>query len=653
MNLPSGSHNAAMQRVRVIIPVWGAKYLGRLDAACLPALLAPGNLPHLAEHYDCELVIVTESSLFPAVRELPSIKLAERYARLHLIAIDDVLSHPFYYGLTITHALYRGFSDLGEAAKDVWCLFLNADFILADGSYKALVKRMQNGERCIFSPSYCVIEEDVRPGLNKRAEEGNGTLAMAPREMAGLILDHKHFTIRAKIINWQMYRIDRVDQFYYQLDNDTLIGRQLPIAIVAFRPERVPSEPVTFWDYGVVAEVCPTAPLCVLGDSDDFLMLELRGRETMQGQLKLGWMNPDEIAHDLSLWTTKDQRDCGEFTLVLHRNDLPADYQDGVRTLDAYYRDIMRRVAPAPRDHRNHYIWTGVAALHDEWLRSRQALTARESDAVSAAVETQKADIRVDSFPILAIGLLKEILLAPFGRGVAGISQKLFDMLRAIYLRLYGRLPDIGPLHPQYPDLQPVLGSIKELAASGRPSVLGVWAMSGAAIAPFLSRWIEQSSSSSPDEIMSDEGLSALQAKAPFDLCFLELDRDEFLNFGKLYARLRSLTKKGGQIVVLCQSRGIERVPERYFKLIAYGMPDYDLGKLEMRGSWLSYSAQGLWETARRKAESGRAIDLIQFAMTGLMVSVFAALANRFSQGDHLGTYKKSCTSLLLRVTVV
>lgn len=642
-----------MHRARVIIPVWGAKYIGRLNAACLPALLAPGNLPHLAEHYDCELVIVTESSLFEAVRELPSIKQAQRYAKLHLVAIDDALSHPYYYGLTITYALYRGFSDLGEAAKDVWLLFLNADFILADGSYRSLVSRMQAGERCIFSPSYCVIEEEVRPVLNKCAAEGGGILSIAPREMAGLILDHKHFTIRAKIINWQMYRIDRVDQFYYQHDNDTLIGRQLPIAVVAFRPERVPPEPVTFWDYGVVAEVCPTAPLCVLGDSDDFLMLELRGRETMQGQLRLGWMNPEEIARDLSLWTTKDQRDCGEFPLLLHRKNLPADYLTGLQALDDYYRDIMRRVTPAPRDHRNHYIWTGVAALHEEWLRSRQALTAREGDADAASATTGKSDIEVESLPKLVLGLLKEILLAPFGRGIAGISQKLFDMLRAIYLRLYGRLPDIGPLHPHYPDLQPVIGSIKELAASGKPHVLGVWAMSGAAIAPFLSRWVEQASSSNPGEIMTDDGLAALQCKAPFDLCFLELDRDEFLGFGKLHLRLRSLMKKGGELVVLCQTRGVEPVPERYFKLIAQGLPECDIGRLEMRGNWLSYRAQGLWETARRKVESGRVVDLVQFAMTGLLVSVIAALANRLSKESGLGDHKKSCTSLLLRVTVI
>ena len=63
-------NTAAKDRARIIIPVWGAKYLARLDTACLPAVLSPGNLPHLAEYFDCELVIVTQSSLFDTVRSL-------------------------------------------------------------------------------------------------------------------------------------------------------------------------------------------------------------------------------------------------------------------------------------------------------------------------------------------------------------------------------------------------------------------------------------------------------------------------------------------------------------------------------------------------------------------------------------------------------
>ena len=41
----SGAGKAASvaTKARIIIPVWGAKYVARLGSACLPALLAPGT----------------------------------------------------------------------------------------------------------------------------------------------------------------------------------------------------------------------------------------------------------------------------------------------------------------------------------------------------------------------------------------------------------------------------------------------------------------------------------------------------------------------------------------------------------------------------------------------------------------------------------
>lgn len=640
-------------KARVIIPVWGTKYLQRLDAACLPALLAPGNLPHLAEHYECELVIVTESALFDMVRELPSIQRTTHYASLRLVAIDDVLSHPSYYGLTITHALYRGFSDLGDAAKDVWCLFLNADFILADGSYRALVARMQSGERCIFSPSYCTIEEDVWPELTRLAEAGDGVLSVMPRKMAAMILDHKHFTIRAKIINWKMYRIDRVDQFYYQLDNDTLIGRQLPIAVVAFRPERVPPDPVAFWDYGVVSEICPTSALCVLGDSDDFLMLELRGWETMKEQLSIGWMNPEEIARDLSIWTTKDQRDCGEFTLILHRNDLPANYQEGIQALEAHYRDIIRRVAPTPRDYRNHYIWTGMAELHANWQRSRRALANPENNnnhEVGSSVH--QTAIQKTALPTLILSLVKNLALTPFKRSTAGISRAIFDTMRELYLRVFGRPPDIGYLHPHWIDVKPVLDWIDGISGKKHLRALGVWATPGVAVAPYLGQWIAQVSSCRPNDILSGNGIADLGAQDPFDFCLLELDRDEFLEFSRMHTRLRSLMRKGGYIIVLYRTRGIEQVLERDFRLIANGMPNSDFSEMEIRGTEYSVYAQRLWEKARRKAEKGGAINLMQLFIIAPLMLLSSAIGNRASRKADLGSFKNPCTSLLLKVKV-
>lgn len=634
---------AARLKARIIIPVWGRKYVDRLAAACLPALLAPGNLPYLAAHFDCELVIVTENKLFDAVRALDVIQRAQRWCGLRLVAMDDVMPHPSYYGLTITHSLYRGFTDLGDAAKDVWCLFLNADFILADGSYRALVARIHAGARIILSPSYCTIEENVRPVLRERIAADNGVLAMPPREMAGLILDNRHYTIRAKTVNWHMYRIEHVDQFYYVHDRDTLLGRQIPIAVVAFRPERVPLEPVAFWDYGILTEICPTAELCVLGDSDDFLMLELRTQGGMGDWLKLGWLDKDEIARQLSQWSTHDQRRCARYTLTLHRADLPKDIDAGVKALHSYYADVESRLAPEPRPYKNHYIWTQQADYHKAWLAARNNPLAQAPAAEPA---------RKPSLFALSLALTKEIARSVIQGGGSSAYRRLHDILRVGYRALYGRLPEVGTFHPYRSDLCRVVSHLKEAAKTER-RVLVVASALGTAIAPHLHEWFASVVSATPDELLDERELDGLLEQAPFDLCFLEVTRDEFLRFSEMHERLRSLVKNRGEIVLFYRTRGFDRISQRDFPLIQRGLPAGDLPVLEFRGGWLSYLVQAVWENETGVLQGGTIRGMLKFAAIALALGPMSMLANWRSQRRAPGRFVSPCTSMFLRITVI
>ena len=438
-----------------------------------------------------------------------------------------------------------------------------------------------------------------------------------------------------------MYRIDHVDQLYYLLDNDTLLGRQIPIAIVAFRPERVPVEPVAFWDYGAISEICPTSELCVLGDSDDFLMMELRTHRTMAGWLKLGWMQKDEIARSLSLWMTEDQRRCGEHPLVVHRRDLPANFDAAEAEIDAYYRDVMRRVSGEPRDYREHYIWTGAIEGHQEWLQSRD-----QSSGSDAAAPQEARD--AESFGAALVAFLKSVGRALVRGSAGGLYRQIYHLLRAIHLRLFGRLPDVRWLHPHYADLRPVMARVAELAAGARRG-LAVWTIPNAAIAPNLSRWVKDVANTTPDEITNDSTAPA----QPYDFCFLELSREEFAAFGVLHARLREWVRPGGHIVVLCRLRGMEQVLERDFQLISGALPDRDVAVLRLRGGLLSYIAQRTWDRVLANAVSGRARDLLALGAISALLSPVTLVGNWRALRRDSGRFTGFCTSMVLEITVV
>ena len=169
---------------RVITYAWGEKYVETMLALTLPALLAPGNLPYVASEVPCELVILSERRFFSKFNRHPAIARARRICPVRFIKLDDLIVSKDKYGMTLTYALHRGFSDLGPPMTECWQIFLNADFILADGSLRAVIGHLSRGQRIVASPSYCTIAEEVTPQLHKHLDAATSTLSISHRELA-------------------------------------------------------------------------------------------------------------------------------------------------------------------------------------------------------------------------------------------------------------------------------------------------------------------------------------------------------------------------------------------------------------------------------------------------------------------------------------
>lgn len=360
-----------LESSRIITMVWGDRYVDDLLNLTMPALLAPNNLPAFSTQFQTELVVVTETRLFERFRRAPVFAKVLEYCDVRLLPIDDLLSP--WYGITLTYALVRGFADLGPAMVDTHLVFINADFILANGSYRKLAEVIKRGERLVVSPSYCMNLESTLPRLRAARDKQSLAISMAPRDMAALLIENRHNTIRAKTANQQLFRIHRYDQFYWYVDDHTLLARQLPIAVVYMRPERVLTVMPTFWDYGVISEFCPNIKPCILGDSDDFLMAELRASNAFSELFHLGWPPVKEIAADLSSFTTQDHRDYGRHSLVLHSRDIPPGIEKNKAEFDQFVDAVYQLLSP-PISYRNHKFW---AAAYPQFA-ARQAVLAQE-----------------------------------------------------------------------------------------------------------------------------------------------------------------------------------------------------------------------------------------------------------------------------------
>lgn len=91
------------QSARLIIPVWGEKYLEKILSVTLPAVLAPGNLPALSEFFEVELTLVTESRFFESIRASRAFKAVTRLCKVKFIPLDDLLTdNAGDYGIVLT-----------------------------------------------------------------------------------------------------------------------------------------------------------------------------------------------------------------------------------------------------------------------------------------------------------------------------------------------------------------------------------------------------------------------------------------------------------------------------------------------------------------------------------------------------------------------
>src|SRR6266516_662152 len=396
---------------RLIIPLWGSVYAEKLVSMTLPALLAPGNLPSLATMFDIEVVLVTERKLVDYIRQARSFQRLSSLCDVKFASLDDLMPcEPGEYGVVLTAALFRGFVDLGAKVTETFLLFLNADFIIADGSYRRLAELMGEGKRVIHAPSFRVVLEEVWPQLEARVDAESAVLAVKPREMAKLALTHKHLTVKARTVNQRLYHQWCMDQFYWYVDEETLVGYQWPIALVAIKPERVITEPVLVWDFGYLPEAAPTLEPYFLADSDDFFMIEPQKRVTGEEVMHPGGISLDAIAKFLFDWTTHEQRRC--------------------------INEIARRLSPAPQSHIGH------AKLGRWFTETTRRLKERSAGGGSLAVSTSPA-------------IEKE------GRGLSHI-------LRSIHTTLFGPLPLLRPAHPLWLDTFDVATQVASWQRSGQ-----------------------------------------------------------------------------------------------------------------------------------------------------------------------------------------
>ena len=429
------------------MPAWGSAFVRQFLDFCLPTLLAAGNIPALARALPTQFVLLTRSSDVAVIAEHPAWQHLTKCCETGIQTIDDLITDGNHHA-TITLAYTRALRASGQAIRDTVFLFLVADYLVADGSLSAVLRRIQAGASGVLAGSLQIAAEAAIPLLRERLRMSNCVLSLPPRLLANWAVTHLHPNSAGSVVNTSLLHNADTNRLFWSVDRNTLIGRFYLLHMIGIRPEVTDFVVGAPCDYSFIPELCPSNRVEVLTDSDDYLAVEMQARDRGAESLRWGPLLPSKLARSLSQWTTARHRQNADMTLVFHAADRPVSIADADAMASAFITEVGKALAPIPRPHRGHPFWIGMMAL-----QSVGGTPASDDDDLARLL------------------------------GAAASIGGLTRLLWRLRLQMLGHPPKVTVWHPRWPDFRSVYAILKNrlgrtdrlLVVSAAPRAFTQW----------------------------------------------------------------------------------------------------------------------------------------------------------------------------------
>ena len=424
----AASNKHAIKQITLLMPVWGYQFIGRFLEFCLPTLLAPNNIPAIARELPCRFVLLSSVADEPIIRSHPAWQKLERHCACEIRSIDDLITQGNHTA-TITLAFERALRQSGDAMRDTCFIFLMSDYLVADGSLKTALRKVQSGAGAVLAGNFQIIAEDAAPLLRQRLDLESHEIVLPPRDLVRWSLAHLHPATVANIVNFGLSHNAHTNRLFWRVDENCLIGRFYLMHPIAIHPETSDFVVGSSWDYSFVPELCPSGNIAALTDSDDYLVVELQRRDYEWENLRPGPVVAAELAQSLAEWTTDYHRRNVAQTLVFHAADRPADLAQFIARSDAFVENVRQSLAAPALSHRRHPYWVGSIAVNRR--RSHRPLGKEDWSFLLSEKPSQSN-----------------------------------SSLRRMRAKLFGSPPAVTRLHPLWPDYRLPLKALNDILSS-------------------------------------------------------------------------------------------------------------------------------------------------------------------------------------------
>jgi hypothetical protein len=511
-----------LRKIRCLVPIWGYRYIRTFLEVGLPSWLADGNLPAISRMVPTEFVLLTSREDESYLRAHPAFKRLSAICEITVHLIDHLITGN-NYSTTITLAYLEAVRATGDEMLDTCFLFLVSDYIVADGSFRTVVERVQAGRSGVLVGNFQVVEEEALPWLTDILQQNPDVLAVEPRELMKWALSHLHPATVANTVNYPLVHNEHTNRLFWRVDNQTLIGRFYLMHMIAIRPELSDFVIGSSCDYSFIPEMCPSNNVEIVTDSDDYLVIELQPRDHESRFLKPGPQKIGKLARTLSEWTNARHRENSATTVVFHADKIPASIDDAVVEADRFLAQVNSRLKKTPKPLRKHPYWIGAVAAFNE--ASGASLTSDEWRR--------------------ALGLPNPEL------DNAWFSRWITENIRFAF---FGKPPHVRPWHPRFPDYSLVLNALTDLGLNEHSNLLMIADAPTIFTATFSdggNRVVRLRSShmlKQPNDVYQP-------LHGRFDVCLMEIGELEFPRADEILDRIAPMMRNGGTVLVSLTNR--------------------------------------------------------------------------------------------------
>lgn len=180
-------HSGGPQSWRLVTAVWGRRFVERFLTSTLPSILAPRNLPALADGEEVEYRIFTRAADIPHIEASPLFSKLAAFVAVRFETIDSVVASAKYDRLAQIHRL--GLE--GTAEADIGVVFLTPDAVWANGTLAAVRTVALAGYDAAVMDGPRVVRGPFAAEISSRFG-ANEILSIAPRELMEMSVRHIH-----------------------------------------------------------------------------------------------------------------------------------------------------------------------------------------------------------------------------------------------------------------------------------------------------------------------------------------------------------------------------------------------------------------------------------------------------------------------------